>query len=149
MPHHIASPAPDLAVWGQVPAVEIVDRIVVLADPTVRNLQITQSYCEFSQALSRGNRKVFEEIGREFARFAATFRDDAVFDVGEIARFCEALKPGEPSDGQDYLRRALTHLYRARYAGQPKAKRESGADDWSDLNDRMHFIADLFRAYQE
>jgi hypothetical protein len=25
----------------------------------------------------------------------------------------------------------------------------SGADNWSDLNDRMHFIADLFRAYQE
>jgi hypothetical protein len=140
MPHHIASPAPDLAVWGQVPTVETVDRIVALADPTVRNTQITQSYCELSQALSRGNRKVFEEIGREFARFAATFRDDAVFDAG---------KPGEPPDGQDYLRRALAHLYRARYEGQPKAKRESGADDWSDLNDRMHFIADLFRAYQE
>jgi hypothetical protein len=27
--------------------------------------------------------------------------------------------------------------------------RGSGADNWSDLNDRMHFIADLFRAYQE
>ena len=53
MPHHIASPAPDLAVWGQVPAVETVDRIVALADPTARNLQITQSYGEFSRALSR------------------------------------------------------------------------------------------------
>ena len=149
MPHHTVSPAPDLAVWGQVPAVETVDRIVALADPTARNLQITQSYGEFSQVISRGNRKVFEEIGREFARFVATFRDDAVFDVGEIARFCEPLNPGEPPDGREYPRRALTHLYRARYAGQPKAKRESGADDWSDLNDRMHFIADLFRAYQE
>jgi hypothetical protein len=198
-PHHLASPAPDPAVWGQVPTVEIVDRIVALADPTPRNLQITQSYCELSQALSRliggganwctfatwaskqagvtirqedltrtferlldrspevseaidriatslaelesgrdaaalrpsvrhlldprvvfertsdavarGNCKVFEEIGREFARFVATFRDDAEFDAGKIARFCEALKPGDPPDGQDYLRRALTHLW--------------------------------------
>ena len=43
-------PAPDLAVWGQVPTVEIVDRIAALADPMIRNLQITQSYCELSQA---------------------------------------------------------------------------------------------------
>jgi hypothetical protein len=47
------SPAPDLAVWGQVPTVEIVDRIAALADPMIRNLQITQSYCELSQALSQ------------------------------------------------------------------------------------------------
>jgi hypothetical protein len=25
----------------------------------------------------------------------------------------------------------------------------SGAEDWADLPERMHFIADLFRAYQE
>jgi hypothetical protein len=192
--------------------VEIVNRIVALADPTIRNLQITQSYCELSQALcqfigsganwctfatwaskqagvtirqedlartferfldrspelseaidriatslaelesgrdantlrpsirhlldpqvifertsdavARGNRKVFEEIGREFARFVVTFRDDVVFDAEKLARFCEALKPGEPPDGQDYLGRALTHLYQARYESQPKAKAE-------------------------
>jgi len=31
----------------------------------------------------------------------------------------------------------------------PDTVRGSGAEDWSDLYDRMHFIADLFRAYQE
>jgi hypothetical protein len=24
---------------------------------------------------------------------------------------------------------------------------QSGADDWADFSDRLHFIADLFRAY--
>jgi hypothetical protein len=31
----------------------------------------------------------------------------------------------------------------------PDTGRGSGAEDWSDLHDRMHFIADLFRSYQE
>ncbi len=31
----------------------------------------------------------------------------------------------------------------------PDSMRGSGADDWSDLRERMHFIADLFRSHQE
>ncbi len=31
----------------------------------------------------------------------------------------------------------------------PDSLRETGAVDWADLNDRLHFIADLFRCYQE
>jgi hypothetical protein len=31
----------------------------------------------------------------------------------------------------------------------PNSLRESGAQDWSDFTDRMHFITDFFRTYQE
>ncbi len=31
----------------------------------------------------------------------------------------------------------------------PNSVLESGAIDWADLPERMHFIADLFRCYQE
>jgi hypothetical protein len=31
----------------------------------------------------------------------------------------------------------------------PNSARESGAVDWADLPDRIHFIADMFRCYQE
>jgi hypothetical protein len=31
----------------------------------------------------------------------------------------------------------------------PDTTRGSGADDWSILTERIHFIADLFRVYQE
>jgi hypothetical protein len=37
----------------------------------------------------------------------------------------------------------------ARIDPTPGSMKGSGADAWSDLNDRMRFIADLFRAYQE
>jgi hypothetical protein len=192
--------------------VDVVDRIVALADPVIRNLQVTQAYCELSRAItaitgtvtnwctyatwaskqagvtirqedlartleghlerspevweaidrvamslaqldrqrdavalrpsirqlldprvifertsaavSWGNTKVFAEIGREFARFVATFEDEAVFDAERIARFCDGLRPGEPPDGQDYLKRALTHVYQTRFESQPKAKAE-------------------------
>ena len=64
-----------------------------------------------SDAVARGNLKVFEEIGAEFARFLALFEkgrptDDA-FDA-----FCAALRPGDPPQGQRYLAEAFRH-YRA------------------------------------
>jgi hypothetical protein len=31
----------------------------------------------------------------------------------------------------------------------PDSIKESGTKDWGDLSDRIHFIADLFRAYFE
>jgi hypothetical protein len=196
----------------EVPTLEAVDRIVVLSDPVLRNLQITQAYCELSQALGQwlgraanwctyatwaskqagvtirqedlrrlferllegssevseawdradaylarlggrrqratmrppihqlvdprqifartseavayGNLKVFAEIGRELARFLAAFRDDTTFDAEKIARYCDALRPGDPPEGQEYLRRALTHLFRARFEDRPAAKAE-------------------------
>jgi hypothetical protein len=207
-----APPAPEPATWGSVPTAEDVDRIVAVADPIIRNLQITQAYhelslasavplgtaadwCAFatwaskqagvtirqedlartierfleqspevqeaidrvavalaqmemrpdaagvraavrqvliphgaldrtSDAVARGNQKVFAEIGREFARFVATFRDDTAFDPEKLARFCEALRPGEPPDGQGYLQQAFRRYAQARFEPQSKVKAE-------------------------
>jgi hypothetical protein len=198
--------------WGSVPTVDDVDRIVALAEPMIRNLQITQAYhelslavttptgtvanwCTFatwaskqagvtirqedlartferllgqspevlvaidfvtacliqmetgrdaadlhrsirqvlspkaafertSDAVSRGNTKVFEEIGREFARFLATFQEDVAFDAEKISRFCDELRPGEPPDGQRYLRQAFARYYQARFEPHLKTKAE-------------------------
>lgn len=77
-----------------------------------------------SGAVSRGNRKVFEEIGREVSRFLAAFADDTTFDSRKIEHFVEALRPGDPPGGQGYLRRALTHFYEARFLADPKARAE-------------------------
>lgn len=66
-------------------------------------------------AVGRGNKKVFAEIGREFARFLDAFRDDDHFDPDKTARFCAALRPGEPPDGQRLLGDAFTAYCRARF----------------------------------
>jgi hypothetical protein len=72
-----------------------------------------------SEAVARGNLKVFAEIGREFARFNAAFLDDPAYDAEKITRFCEELIPGEPPDGQRYLRQAFTRYHRARVEADP------------------------------
>jgi hypothetical protein len=77
-----------------------------------------------SDAVSRGNKKVFEEIGYEFARFYATCLPDEKTDEQKIARFCEALKPGEPPDGQGYLRQAFAHYYLALFEPDAKTRAE-------------------------
>ena len=65
-----------------------------------------------SDAVARGNRKVFEEIGLEFARYL----EEPDFD-----RFLVGLRPGEPPDGQRYLRQAFARYELARHEPDPKA----------------------------
>lgn len=77
-----------------------------------------------SQAVSRGNKKVFEEIGYEFARFYSTCLFDPELDDDKIARFCEDLRPGEPPDGQSYLRQAFSHYSQALFEDDHKTRAE-------------------------
>ena len=77
-----------------------------------------------SDAISRGNTKVFEEIGGEFARFYATCLLDPTPDDEKIARFCEELRPGEPPEGQSYLSQAFTHYYQALFEKDVKTRAE-------------------------
>jgi hypothetical protein len=77
-----------------------------------------------SAAAARGNQKVFEEIAREFARFIATFADDQLADDQRITEFCAGLRPGEPPEGQRYLRQAFTRYYRALFTVDPKQRAE-------------------------
>jgi hypothetical protein len=77
-----------------------------------------------SEAVGRGNQKVFAEIGREFARFHAACLNDATFDADHLARFCAELRPGDPPEGQRYLRQAFTRYYQAFFEADPKARLE-------------------------
>jgi hypothetical protein len=63
-----------------------------------------------SAAVARGNLRVFEEIGLAFARYLA----------GEDLE----LRPGEPPEGQRYLRQAFDHYDRARREHDPKRRAE-------------------------
>ena len=58
---------------------------------------------------------MFEEIGREFARFLATVPVDARPDSAEYRAFAAGLRPGPPPDGQDYLREAFAHYQQLRF----------------------------------
>jgi hypothetical protein len=75
-----------------------------------------------SDAVARGNRKVFEEIGREFARFLALPAARGTVDPSELASFNEGLRPGDPPDGQDYLRQAFTSYAAAFVENDLKAR---------------------------
>ena len=75
-----------------------------------------------SAAVARGNLRVFEEIGREFARFDVECGGEAVVDSDTIARFAEGLVPGEPPEGQRYLRQAFVHYHQARFEVDPTTR---------------------------
>ncbi|HEX7230063.1 MAG TPA: hypothetical protein VF452_06690 [Candidatus Binatia bacterium] len=71
-------------------------------------LNPASAFARAGDAVARGNKKVFEEIGFEFARFLQTFRAGKNFDRDQTAHFCAALRPGDPPNGQQLLREAFT-----------------------------------------
>jgi len=91
---------------GEVQAHELFNQAL-----NVRNLY--SALDRASDAVGRGNKKVFDEIGREFARFFAACIHDEILDPEKIEHFCSALRPGDPPDGQQYLRQAFRHYYRS------------------------------------
>jgi len=68
-----------------------------------------------SDAVARGNRKVFAEIGLEFARY---------LHAPDLESFLAGLRPGDPPDGQRYLRQAFTRYDQARAERDPKRRAE-------------------------
>jgi hypothetical protein len=60
-----------------------------------------------SDAVARGNRKVFEEIGLEFARYLAQCPPDAAIESEIFQGFQRNLREGDPPDGQSLLRLAF------------------------------------------
>jgi hypothetical protein len=90
-----------------------------LLDPQTRLGRLTaQLHTPFdvfertSDAVARGNRKVFEEIGLEFARYLQEVAPDAGADSPQLRAFLSGLRPGEPPDGQRYLHQAFTRYAR-------------------------------------
>ena len=105
-----AAPLPPGAVADEVPpapaALPVRDTLHGLFDTTA-------PFARASDTVARGNLKVFAEIGREFARFLAACLTDTEYDGQTIDRFCAALRPGDPPDGQHYLRQAFARYYQA------------------------------------
>jgi hypothetical protein len=66
-----------------------------------------------SDAVARGNLKVFEEIGLEFARY-----------LHGSPNFLDQLRPGDPPAGQRYLRQAFARYERLRVEQDPKVRVE-------------------------
>jgi hypothetical protein len=77
-----------------------------------------------SNAVSWGNKKVFEEIARQFARFMATCYADTTYTKTKIDDFCGQLLPGGPPNGQAYLHTAFTRYYESFFIEDPKQKAE-------------------------
>ena len=66
---------------------------------------------------------MFEEIGLEFARYL----DECLTEPGDpskVRRFLDRLRPGNPPEGQRYLRQAFEHYERMRVERTPKAHAE-------------------------
>jgi hypothetical protein len=70
-------------------------------------------------AVSRGNIKVFTEIGRDLSRFLELAEGMEPFDDEAVRRFVESLPPGDPPDGKGLLRDAVHHLHRAMVDADP------------------------------
>jgi hypothetical protein len=77
-----------------------------------------------SGAVARGNLKVFEEIGFEFARYLNECPPDAAAESPAFQRFVDRLRPGDPPEGQRYLRQAFARYERRRLERDPKARVE-------------------------
>ncbi len=88
-----------------------------------------------SDAVARGNRKVFEEIGYEFARYLHAVPAEAGAGSPELRAFVAELRDGEPPDGQRYLVQAFT-----RYATVAAAAQDA---DQPDPRDELLLLANI------
>ena len=77
-----------------------------------------------SESVARGNLRVFEEIGLEFARWLEECAPHSQADSAPCLRFLTGLRPGEPPEGQRYLRQAFAHYQRSRDERDPKPRAE-------------------------
>lgn len=74
---------------------------------------IAKAATRSSAAVARGNKKVFEEIAYEFARFAEQCLTSTSYDASLIGAFTESLRQGDPPAGQDYLKKAFIRYYQS------------------------------------
>jgi len=85
-------------------------------------LDPSAAFARASAAVARGNLRVFEEIGREFARFDVECGSVTYDDQDGFVRFLDGLRPGEPPTGQGFLRQAFAHYLQSRDALDPNSR---------------------------
>jgi len=95
-----------------------------IIDSILQVINVDSIFETSALAVANGNKKVFEEIGKEFARFLTVFRSENDFTQEKIIEYCTMLKPGEPPSGQRLLRDAFSAYYEAKYISDPKTKAE-------------------------
>lgn len=79
-----------------------------------------------AELMLEGNRTVLEDIGSQTARFVAWFADADGGDAASFARFLDGFRPGKTEmGGQDLLRRAFTHYYRAAWSKDSHNKQQA------------------------
>jgi hypothetical protein len=78
------------------------------------------STARVADAVARGNKKVFDEIGAEFARFVPILRTRG--DDAAVEAFLARLRPGDPPEGQRLLAGAFRDYHRARRLIDPKTR---------------------------
>ena len=116
-----AMPQPSLAAAQQAGALHQAAEILKIVWEVINP---AEAFERASQAVARGNQKVFVEIGREFARFYQACLEAPAFDGEQFDSFCEQLRPGDPPDGQRYLRQAFAHYYQALFVQDAKTRAE-------------------------
>ena len=110
-----------------------------------------------SAAVARGNLRVFEEIGFEFARYLDECPPDAAVESPPFRRFLDTLRPGDPPEGQRYLRQAFARYEHRRLERDPKtraefavlANLEIGLHEQTRLQPEIHEALDAAYATQE
>ena len=75
-----------------------------------------------SEAVARGNVKVFGEIGRDVTRLLAVLQQAPSVDEGAIRAFCESLPPGPPPEGRGLLAEAFLCYSRASRETDPQRR---------------------------
>jgi hypothetical protein len=108
---------------GNSPAVRrlVEGPVKVAADAVFRVILQLNPFERSSQAVARGNIKVYAEIGAEFSRFLTGREQQPT--VERITQFIATLRSGPPPDGQDYLKRAFPAYFAA--IGLPPGKPRS------------------------
>jgi hypothetical protein len=74
---------------------------------------VESSQLHASNAVARGNKKVYDEIAREFSLFMENCMNDECYDTASIEKFCAHLLPGSAPAGQEYLSKAFRLYYEA------------------------------------
>ena len=91
----------------------------------------------------------FSELARHHIRlFLTDHLMELAFPKGLHLRLGHDLQARFPASLQHLANTELIALLK-QIDPTPDSLQETGAIDWADLPDRLHFIADLFRCYQE
>lgn len=75
-----------------------------------------------SDAVARGNLKVFEEIAFEFARYLHSCAPEERPDSDAFLKFAAGFRPGDPPEGQDHLKSAFAG-YQRQFSDSDNASR--------------------------